>query len=145
MASLRRWRALSPEDRRLTLRAFGIVVGVRVALSLLPYRAWHALYAPARRVPRSGRRATAPSPERIALAVRRAARLVPGASCLTRAIAAQRMLVLAGHPASLRVGVRRDGRRLAAHAWIEDGHGIVIGGLQSGEFQRLAPLAGKAG
>ena len=39
--------------------------------------------------------------------------------CLPRALALQRLLRRRGIPASLRIGVSRDGGRFAAHAWIE--------------------------
>jgi hypothetical protein len=54
-----------------------------------------------------------------ARAVARAARLVPGATCLVRAAALARWLRARGAPAVLRIGVRHEGGALRAHAWVE--------------------------
>lgn len=63
-----------------------------------------------------------------AWAVSRAARAVPGASCLVQALAARQMLARRGVEASLRFGVRRgDAAPLAAHAWLERDGLIVFG------------------
>jgi hypothetical protein len=48
-----------------------------------------------------------------------ASRFIPGARCLARAMAAQLLLARAGHLADLRIGVRKDGNSLDAHAWLE--------------------------
>jgi hypothetical protein len=49
-----------------------------------------------------------------------------------------------GHPTALRLGVGRDaGGRFAAHAWIEDAHGILIGAPEAAGFTPL-PLAGES-
>lgn len=54
-----------------------------------------------------------------ARAVSRAARWVPGATCLVRAAALARWLRAHGAPAVLRIGVRREAQALRAHAWVE--------------------------
>lgn len=54
-------------------------------------------------------------------ALRRAERLLPRRpSCLVRALALAELLARAGVPGSLiRLGVRRDGEAMDAHAWVE--------------------------
>ncbi|HEV2130930.1 MAG TPA: lasso peptide biosynthesis B2 protein [Longimicrobiaceae bacterium] len=66
--------------------------------------------------------------ERIALAVGRAAENgIFHPACLVRSIALTRMLEARGiHGSQLRVGVRWEGERFAAHAWVEYG-GRVLG------------------
>ena len=65
---------------------------------------------------------------RLGRAVTRAARHgVFRPQCLARSIALSRLLARAGVvDAEVRVGVRRDGGRLAAHAWVE-WRGLVVG------------------
>ena len=61
-------------------------------------------------------------------ALDRAARYGPvRPSCLVRAIALARLLEARGHPgAQVRVGVLRQGERMAAHAWVEY-RGCIVG------------------
>lgn len=72
--------------------------------------------------PASGRK---PSPEELAVAHGLAAAVERAAGfrfyrvpCLSRALLLRRMLSARGIPALLRIGVRRDGGRLHAHAWV---------------------------
>ena len=50
-----------------------------------------------------------------------------GAVCLPRAMATQAMLRRRGIASRLCLGVARDGRSLAAHAWVEIGQQVIIG------------------
>lgn len=55
---------------------------------------------------------------------------IPGATCLTEALAALTLLGHFGYPASLRFGIaRQEGGQLAAHAWVETEGKIVMGKL----------------
>ena len=68
---------------------------------------------------------------RRAHAVKRAARFIPRASCLTQALALQVILAREGEPSALVLGVDAvpNGRkRFEAHAWIEWRGRVVIGG-----------------
>ena len=97
-----------------------LVVGARIALTLLPFRAAHRLAVRAARV--SSHRRPSPSRERTAWAVRAVASRVPGTACLAEALAAYALMSRHGHPTRLCVGVRRpeNGAGLDAHAWVED-------------------------
>jgi hypothetical protein len=85
-------------------------------------------------------RVNRPSPDRVAWAVAVASRYVPdGSNCLVRALAAGRMLRRYGYDAALRIGVAKgQDHGLAAHAWLESGGQVVIGGF---EFDRYVALA----
>jgi len=48
-----------------------------------------------------------------------ASRHLPHPRCLTRAVAAQLLLARAGYLAEIRIGVRKRGDKLDAHAWLE--------------------------
>jgi Transglutaminase-like superfamily len=133
-----KFRRLSRADRRVLMRAAMALVTARVALKLMPLRA-------ARRVIiRSQALARLPSPppaERIVWAVETAGRAIPGArNCLVQALAAEAILLCAGHRCDLRIGVAKDGtRELAAHAWLENGEGeVLIGRFDLDRYRALA-------
>ena len=118
--SVRAWRRLPAGDRRLLSEAALLVVGARVALTLLPFHAVHRLAVRAARVP--SRRRPSPSRERAAWAVRAVASRIPRTACLPEALAADVLMRRHGHATRLCVGVRRpeSGSGLDAHAWVED-------------------------
>lgn len=131
-SSLRRWRFHG--------ETWLVVAAIRAALWFLPFGSVERL---ARRLGRTSARAgpgPPPTPEAIEGAVGRAARLVPRANCLTRALAMRVLLARAGRPAELRIGVRQglDGT-LRAHAWLES-MGRVIGKDGTGPFVPLRRL-----
>jgi len=59
-------------------------------------------------------------------ALYRAARLVPGSTCLHRALAGRVWLARQGLDSSLVIGLRRQGRAFTAHAWLATPQGQVI-------------------
>ena len=120
MTHLGRLRRLTKAERRLLVRAFGLVVKFRLALSLLPWR--HLVAFTNRTQTPLARGLTA---ERMEWAVRRASRGVPRATCLTQALALNQLLASEGYPCVLHIGVNNDGGGFAAHAWIEL-HGIPL-------------------
>jgi hypothetical protein len=134
MAGLKRFTALSSRDRTLLLRAFFLVAAVRAGLFLLPFRTVKRLSA------RTRLRARTVHPvERCAWAVRASSRYVPGATCLTQALAAQVLLAESGYHSRLEIGVRKDEhRRFRAHAWVVCREQIVIGGAEAFCYVPLA-------
>lgn len=125
----RRWLPNLPRhNRRLLLRTLCTVAGLRLMLWLAPYRVWRPWLerAPRRVANVKGPR---PSVSRVAWAVDRTCRFVPGASCLTQALATQRLLSRYGYESQMRIGVaRNDTGVFEAHAWVEHNEEIVIGG-----------------
>ena len=117
---------LSRRQRRVVARAALTVAGFRAALTLLPFPWVRAL---------GGRRVTTPasedgssSVEELVWAVAAASRRIPRATCLTQALALQRLLASEGRAAELKIGVAKDGSRLEAHAWLEADGKTLIGG-----------------
>jgi len=109
MAWLRKiWRLPAP-DRFLLLQAIGLLAAIRVGLWLLPLGALRRLLRRA-----TERRTTSgsgePSKRRIAWAIASAQRLVPRATCLPQALAAQVLLARSGYAADLRIGVTKTWR-----------------------------------
>lgn len=82
-------------------------------------------------------------PNRPARAVRAAARIVPFASCLTQAQAAQIVLARHGIASKVCLGVRATrGGELAAHAWLIAASGPLLGGTpqELAAFRQLSEL-----
>jgi transglutaminase superfamily protein len=67
-------------------------------------------------------------------------RVVPrGSNCLVRALAAGIVLKRYGYPSELKIGVTRPvSGRFEAHAWLESGGNVVIGGAQLDQYVPLA-------
>src|SRR6058998_57553 len=127
MGPLRKVWRLPAADRALLFKTVLWLGATRFALWLLPLRVVRRLLARAAR-PTPDARATK---ERIAWAMCIAGRVVPQATCLPQAIAAEALLTRGGHPAELRIGViKTDRDRLVAHAWVESGGHIVVGELR---------------
>lgn len=144
LQKMRRFAALSRDQRVLVLRAVPTVSIIRLGLWLL-----HPSYV-LRRVEtsvashRNGdaiRRGA--SVAEITWAVRASSRRIPGASCLVQALAARLLLARYGHDSALRIGVARPNREdLEAHAWIEVGGVPVIGGRDSNRYFAFPEMTG---
>lgn len=120
-------------------RALTTLVLVRFGLTFLSYRRMTSWWAPSRGLP------DAPLPEqaRCAWAVTRAAAFVPGASCLTQALAGRSLLAGRGFNSRVVVGVRRHAAAgVAAHAWLRVGDGVVLGDVTENldDFTELLEL-----
>ncbi len=125
---------LPAADKRHFVSVFVTIVFVRLALSGFGYARLSKLIPPATD--------TAPidTLRKLGRRVPRLARLVPGASCLTQAVAGQILLARDGYRSDMRVGVREDETgRITAHAWLLSDGKIILGG-QPAELQTYAPL-----
>ena len=140
---LTRWRrtlGCLATDPGYLFHAFSLVLAVRVGLWLLPVRTIGRLLS---RLTGNQRGLGDPLvPDRVARAVQRVSRVVPGATCLTQALAAQVLLERRGLPTRLRIGIRDRSQAMQAHAWLESGGMTVIGGAPSGEWTPLLTIEG---
>lgn len=127
---------MRPFADRLLLEALLVVPLARIAVAILPFRVVHRAVETAMR--RRGKASDVPR-ERIAAAVARVARRVPGASCLTQVVAAALLSARYGHAATLRLGVTRQEDRVAAHAWLESEGRVILGEPEPGTFVILGP------
>jgi hypothetical protein len=143
MRRLTKFLALPAEDRRALAVSLALICLVRISLWIVPFR-W--LRTAVRRVasPPGGKPEPAPGEaERTVQAIERAARSVPGATCLTQALAAEILLRRAGHPAAIRVGVAKSSSgELAAHAWIEAYGRVLLGDHDLDHYTWLHPVGG---
>lgn len=62
--------------------------------------------------------------------------------CLPRAVAAQAMLRRRGIISRLCLGVACDDGAFSAHAWIEIGHDVIVGGKDTARFTRVTRFGG---
>lgn len=129
MSPLARFWRLPTDERLLIIDAVVLVTAVRIGVSVFGFRRLRRLLA------RLGRnRVAVPVPrERIAWAVRAAARRVPRArTCLVEALAAETLLARHGYVSQLRIGIARSATGIGAHAWLEQDGRPVFG--QPGPF-----------
>jgi hypothetical protein len=118
MSSCSKYRRLSPAQKRLLIRAAVTLGVVRLLLWILPYGHVQGLLARSTSA-RASAWGTFATPTEIVHATRRAARIVPFATCLVQAHAAAWLIGRTGEPAQIRFGVRRTASGISAHAWLE--------------------------
>jgi hypothetical protein len=123
-------------DQALLIRATLAVVNAKLATRTLPLPKARAIVTRQQRLGRTGVPVRA---DRIVWAVETASRAIPGMkNCLVQAVAAEAMLIQAGYPCELRVGVAKKGPdELIAHAWVESEGRVVIGEF---ELERYTPM-----
>jgi len=124
-----RLRSLSGREMLFLARCLTVVGAVRLALTFSSYNRVRGLVTrlDARRDASIG------DLRRVAWGVAAAARLVPGASCLTQALAGQYLLARQGSTSKISIGIEKGtGSELKAHAWLMSGNHIVLGGSING-------------
>lgn len=127
------WR-LPISDKRQMISIALMIMFVRLSLSCIGYNRLRQMIPPAQDdapvdlLRQLGRR------------VPLLARFMPGATCLTQAVAAQLFLARRGYRSDMRVGVRQDeAGQIRAHAWLLAQGKIVLGGHPA-DLQAYAPL-----
>jgi hypothetical protein len=144
MRPVDKWRRLAAERRQVLPWALVAVVVVRLCLRFLPLPMWGRAANRLSRRPRPGSAQTAV--QDIVWAVRRVSQAVPGATCLTQALAAQLLLSRRGYASRLTIGVARmSGDGLRAHAWLESGGQVVLGDAGLEKYTPLIAATGNAG
>lgn len=138
MGLLHRIRRLGRRDAVLLAQALPVVW--RVRWYLLAGR-HHDLRRMIDSCTVTGRTAPRADLAEVAWSVRAAARLVPGATCLTQASAGQLLLARRGYGTTVRLSVplATRGGTLAPHAWLLSDEMIVLGGTPQ-EYARHRPL-----
>jgi hypothetical protein len=82
----------------------------------------------------------------LAWATRQAARVVPGATCLTQALTLQFLLAQQGETGIIRVGVKQEtSGAIDAHAWVLHEDRVLLGGSDRNlsEYRQIADLKPK--
>lgn len=132
---LQKYLRLTAGDRRRLRQAALWLARMRILLSVAPFER-------AQRLADQPRGAIRPDPSltgtSIGRAVDRASTVIPGATCLVKALAAQAMLTRAGFSPKLELGVARsEAKSFEAHAWLELDGAIVVGGSERAKFSAL--------
>src|SRR5262245_37866909 len=109
-------------------RGFLLTRSVAVLLNLLGYRRTASLLGKVSGTVSARKRCLTPfaRAEAVARRVEAAASTGPlPVGCLPRALVVQMLLAREGIPAAVRIGVRREGATIKAHAWVEHEHAPV--------------------
>lgn len=106
------FRRLSRRDRLAIVESAFLLAATTI---LLRIAGWQGVQ---RRIHVAGRAGGELSPARLALLFHAVARRLP-VRCLSRSLALRWLLARHGYASELRIGVRRSGAELAAHAWVE--------------------------
>ena len=125
MNRLTKFLRLNGRRQRLLLRTWLALNGTAVALRLAPLSRILSVFG-TNSAPLLQSQGPAFSREEIIWTVRAAAALSWSPTCAVRALVAERLLRLHGHPAQFKVGVR-PGDDFQAHAWVEDESGVLVG------------------
>lgn len=143
MKKLRKLLSLSSGERRLLAKSALWLSIVRLMLWVLPFPSQRSLLARLERPTTRESENDPLLPERIAWAIELASRYIPRASCLTQSVAAKILLHRAGYAAELHIGVAKDDNgRFEAHAWVENGERVLIGGCQLEQYTPLYTFDG---
>ena len=139
LEAVRKYFLLPAGERAVLTRTIVMLGAARLATWFLPFPLGRRLL-----VGGGTRRRERPriQGDQITWAMHHAQRIIPRATCLPQAIAAEALLTRGGLPADLRIGVKKtsDGK-LAAHAWVESNGRIVVGHLpELGTYTRLPTL-----
>jgi hypothetical protein len=139
MRRARRFLRLSAGEQWLLIKASMLLWVVKVGLVLLPFRSLRRFLDKLAGLPFGFSRPEQSSAEQAVWAVELAGRLMPQAStCLTKALTAQVLLLRRGHPALVHIGtVKGVGGEFQAHAWVESGGEVLVGGQ---ELEQYTPL-----
>lgn len=131
MKVLQRIRRLRRRDGVLLARALGAVLRVRLHLLRNAHHDLRRLIESYPLLLSGSAEAPRADLAEVAWSVRNAARLVPGATCLTQASAGQLLLARRGYGTTIRLSVpvrAAASGTLAPHAWLMAGDTIVMGG-----------------
>jgi len=134
MRRLKRFAQLTPTEKRILIRVLFVVGLARAGLSFFSTDT-------ARKIAAKAATGASGSLEQVVWAVTVVSRYLPGATCLTQALAAQALLTQSGFPSQVEIGVAKDElRRLKAHAWVVCHGQVVLGGQQSSHYNSIIVL-----
>lgn len=126
--------AIPFDEKRLVLEALVRLASVRIELAVSA----PCLVLERRTGPGDSRH----SPRQIGLSIERAAKLIPRTTCLPKALAVARMLRSRGYDCKLRLGLKEQDRRVVAHAWVEVGSEVILGGsCNISDFKKLPAIS----
>lgn len=130
-----RYLRLVRRHHRALIAAFFVLLVARIGLTFGSYRSvqgWTDRYARPDRRP-----AQIPV---LVWSITHCAKLIPGATCLTQALALRYLMLRAGEDCTIRIGVRETvDRPFDAHAWVIHQGRALIGGSEQ-DLKTFKPL-----
>lgn len=124
LSDFRRFGRLLRRHHRPLISAFFVLAIIRGVLTFRSYR--HVLKLIERTAHRQRTNRSVPV---IVWSIKHASRLVPGASCLTQALAVRYFLIGSGEDCIIRIGIKpSEVKTLDAHAWVIYKGRPLIGG-----------------
>ena len=143
MVNSLRFFELSGAEKLVLVQATAWLLLLRILVVTAPFAQVQRVVSRASRAGVPGvRRPEAPAPSRIGYLVATAANRIPGTTCLPRALATQVLLCRNGHQAELHIGINRaSSGGLQAHAWVEAGGSVVIGGSDVTDYRPILRTA----
>lgn len=131
MKQLLKFLSLPPNDRFTLIKAFILLITIRMMLYFLPFSLWRYLLISREHLPAKMWEKDQAFVSRVVWAVKVASRLNPGVKCLAQAMATKVLLVHHGCPAYLRIGIAKsEDEKLEAHAWVESEGKVLIGSIR---------------
>jgi hypothetical protein len=146
MKRLSNFLRLSAAERRLLFRVAFLLEAIGFGLRLLPFQILRRFLGRLAESPTRLLRVDEFTVDEVVRAVEVASRHLPGTkTCLAQALAAQVLLSRREQPALVRIGVARgEGGEFEAHAWVEIGGRVVIGGRELERYVLLTALDGRS-
>jgi hypothetical protein len=135
--ALRKFFSLPIKDQRILVKAFFLLIMIRLGLWFLPFRTLQRTLERLFQYPVTSNRKS-PSPEKVSWAVVAVSQYIPAATCLAQALTLQTLLSREGIHSDLALGVARDDKTgITAHAWVEIDGMVIIGGQERDRYIRL--------
>jgi hypothetical protein len=135
--ALRKFFSLPVMERQMLLKAFILLIFVRLGLWLLPFQTLQRTLEKLFHYPVTSNRQSL-SPEKVSWAVRAVSWYVPSATCLAQALTLKALLTQEGIHSDLAIGVARDDATgITAHAWLEIDGKVIIGGQERDRYTQL--------
>ena len=133
----RKFFSLPAKERQILLKAFFLLIIIRLALWFLPFRTLQKTLDRLFHYPAISHKPSL-SPKKVSWAVSAVSLYVPSATCLARALTLQALLSQEGIHSDLRIGVARDDASgITAHAWLEIDGTVIIGGQERERYTQL--------
>jgi len=126
MSKIKTFLKLNSTEKFILIKAFFLLLTVRLMLWILPFSFIQKITP--RLTDVSGDMKTSEvSIEKLTWAIKVMSIYIPGATCLTRALAAQILLARYNYSSNIKIGVFKNGEEFEAHAWLETEGGIILG------------------
>jgi hypothetical protein len=135
--ALRKFFLLPVKEQQMLLKAFILLIFIRLGLWLLPFRTLQKTLERLFHYPATSHKQSI-SPEKFSWAVSAVSQYVPAATCLAQALTLQALLSREGIHSDLTLGVARDDTTgITAHAWLEIDGTVIIGGQERDRYTQL--------